>query len=1248
MSEIESNSEIESEYESDELDGFIDYEDEETQQQYQQSGNEANPITLGEGDEEPEEDRIRVFTTTLRPNETQAQKLLRAHISVLVTALGGPDHTSDVQPPPYKLGHDALACLKDIKRWIRAVDEKKQNFEVALACAESGLVANDLLVILCQWEDKMQRKETIVNKTTTEKIMLSCLELLVLLTWPIEFGPDLSEDQKLHFADIKRIHILYKKQLLTYNNGQLLKAAIRLVLPIIAKSRIDREPRENQILRMVLYLIRNILAIEPANQSTSQKGTKGSKAIASDLPLGVSQDDISINHVLQVFKKNKVLMLLLTISGSIGTEFDKDMFGELCLECIYLMIKGVSAKDVLVKKEFSKPTTNNDVVPDAINASQPLQSVTTTSGMQLQDLLSTESKKKKIQTQTMSSRHGRFGSLLSIRSADSNSFVVSGQEALIDSNSSMAKLDKSKKWKRKTYFKYDSDEYVKTTNPVYLNITGQIECMGSKLTGQGDLVSIDELALASYFLTIAWFLSYQREKIALNPDDTSLDYGSVGAALSEINFILIIGYFRDSYSNKRWNSLHVAMLCFKELLQISNSIFGKKHKSSIFDDDEADSQHEIDKELAEGIIRKLFSFSDFLNIITLIPQTAAKHSPDYLQVSISVVHILLKAFENFANEDVKLYIQSKRKQRKKSRTRINDLDKSTEDRLRDVIYASDEELDQLSAKEITQERKLDFKKTEAKFFHQNIVSTYIEYFSRYQDLSDQEIKICLSYFHRLFVIRKDYTGIFRLDFMQMLHKLRNHLPRGGSLRLQVEEFIYYFMKKLKVALERFPLPIELLFPRMEDTETKVFLATGELYEKPESNSYIRGAKLAKDLEFVRDFDLDTKIKILVSQLHIEEKQALLNWLISELDRIISDRILDSESIAELTNASNQFRRLFINNGYLRLLLRLVGFDLPYTMEETPELGTSTDIEHLTKVTELIKKWNTSQPVLFEDDKSPSFFLRTRESTYNDDEYEEDGYDGKTNNYDEEDDDAIAFETEGVPRKFASQLDELDELERQLSHRGKERDRSSAHDNIRGKARKKSKNVEHKKKKSSETSKRKRRIPRDILGDDTSSQHIIKSSEFVNDSDDESDDEKDKEFFDREERMRQLLSEMGGAATPQQLLEIQKVWKTMKSSGNDKTATIVDKAVKEVGLFVGDTDDEDEDGDVAQSQTIHTSPEPEVNVQDTADLSDATSNTSDMESEPESAKRKLSIAEDDEEEISHQTKRKRVVISDDEE
>ncbi|KAI5964307.1 TOF1 [Candida pseudojiufengensis] len=888
MSDSETDSNIEDDYHNlEEFEDFIEFSDEERpivideKQLSEINSHKNNPTVINvddeEEEEEPEEDKIRTLTTTLKPNETQAQKLLKAHISVLISALGGIDYASDIKPSPYKLGHDALACLKDIKRWIKAVDEKQNNYEVALACAECGLIQNDLIIILSQWESKMQKKRPIKNKMSMEKIMLSCLEILVLLTWPIEFSNNLSDNQKLLYTNIKKNHVIYKKHILNYNDGQTLKAIIRLVLPVIAKSKIDREPRDNQILRLVLYLIRNLLAIEPPTSSVSSKSSHKSMVATADLPAGVTQDDISINKILRIFKKNKVLMLLLTISGSIGTEFDKDLFGEICLECIYLMVKGLNSKDVL-----QKPPQDENIV----SASAPIAPISTTVGLQLSDMLATEAKKKQAHTSNIATRHGKFGTLLSIRSSDSNSYVVSGEEALIGTDGTMDKLDKSKTWQNKSHFKYDSDDFIKTTTPVYLNNEGRIllnkfieefllegcfnnliEIMASKLTSQSEYSQTDELSNASYFFTISWFLNYQREHINLN-GSKNYDFGSVRAALSEINFILIVSYFRDSFTNKLWNSLHVAMICFKELLQISNSIFGKQklQQNEYDDDNEVIIQHEIDRELAEGIIRKLFSFNDFLNILVQIPQIAFKHSPKFLGESIKVITIILKSFESFAKEDLQLYVQTKRRQKRQNKSRINDLDRDNENKLSNAIYESDEELVKENIKEVTRERKLNFAKTEIRFFNQSIVTSYIEYLSRYQDLTHEDIKICISYFHKLFVIKKDYNGLFRLDFLQLLSKLKNHLPRGSSIRNKIEEFIYYFMKKFKIALTRFPNIIEILFPRIEESSTKCYLSTGELYEldylndkykiKDKNGDYVRLNGFGNDDEEYRGNDDD--------------------------------------------------------------------------------------------------------------------------------------------------------------------------------------------------------------------------------------------------------------------------------------------------------------------------------------------------------------------------------------------------------
>ena len=61
------------------------------------------------------------------------------------------------------LGDDALACLKDIKRWLKLFDEKTNSLDVARCLAESNLVKGDLLEILATWpedatEDRLKSK----------------------------------------------------------------------------------------------------------------------------------------------------------------------------------------------------------------------------------------------------------------------------------------------------------------------------------------------------------------------------------------------------------------------------------------------------------------------------------------------------------------------------------------------------------------------------------------------------------------------------------------------------------------------------------------------------------------------------------------------------------------------------------------------------------------------------------------------------------------------------------------------------------------------------------------------------------------------------------------------------------------------------------------------------------------------------------------------------------------------------------
>jgi len=66
------------------------------------------------------------------------------------------------------LGDDALAVLKDIKRWLRLYDDRLHRLDVARLLAEANLIKGDLLEILATWP------EDAVDSGFRSKIALLC------------------------------------------------------------------------------------------------------------------------------------------------------------------------------------------------------------------------------------------------------------------------------------------------------------------------------------------------------------------------------------------------------------------------------------------------------------------------------------------------------------------------------------------------------------------------------------------------------------------------------------------------------------------------------------------------------------------------------------------------------------------------------------------------------------------------------------------------------------------------------------------------------------------------------------------------------------------------------------------------------------------------------------------------------------------------------------------------------------------
>lgn len=1139
------------------------------------------------------------------------KRILQAHISVLVSALGGPDHSTP--GAPYKLGHDALACLKDLKRWLRSVDERNGSFDVALACSECRLVPNDLAVILCQWQKPPRLK-------SVEKVMLASLELLVLLTWPIDVNRRTLMKDYAPRTNARRAQLLYKHHLLTYRDGLTIKAVVGLGLPALTKQPHDREPRDINILRLIVFFLRNILYIEPLPPSKAPKGLTNS----APLPLGLSADDISLNVVITAFHKNNALLFLSSIAHSVLATLFDDAFGSLLVECLSLLTRGIKVLDLIVPAG-AKARAGSKLASVASSETSIVAPASTAAGLQLNDLLTEESNRKKLQKNTMATRHGRFGSLLSIQNPSSaSSYTVSGQEALASTHTTLDKLDRSKKWHKPSSFRYDANEYLEN-NPVHLSMAAStallnfvnqfllsgcfnnvVRFAARSLTsasndhslGRGSILeAIDGHELAAYFLSTAWFLRFKRERAAHYtrlktlppPTEDSTDYGSVGAALSEVHFVLLVSYFRAAFDAKDYDALHVAMICFREMLLISHAVFILARSQREIELDSPDDVNE-DRELAEGIIRKLFSQKHFLDMVINVPKQAAKHSPEYLNVVVATVHILLKCFEALANEDVKLFIQTRRKMSKLNRPMNSAVDSHHWHLIGDTDSLEPNEEDEAEIKYITQERKLDFNNTEVRFFHAETVSTHIAYLSRFEDLTHEEIKRGISFFHRLFVVRKDYSALYRLDFMSLILRLRNHLPRGSSIRSHVEEFIVYFMKKFKGALERFPLPLEVLFPRMENLELKAYLSTGDVEaksstpgksggpKKPATSSYFSTdapqPRAAPLLRFSNDSaSLDEKIGALLY--HMMKKptaKKLLKFILSELSRLKNELDLGSTSLSLRLNLAN--RKSMINDGHLRLLVDTIGFDLPFLQNDDTVLRKGISAHDLSHSAELIEKWirfhegplGDVEPFL--DQIHPYYFseeqLQFGQKCFSNLRIGAPVDEAESASLGLNDD--LVYKLVGLARRkdhdetfVPADYGDDDENE---EFEDDEDDENDKNQRISGRSRKRRARFVDSDDEEEPKEKKVKKM----------TEMITKSAEMVNDSDDESDDERVNKFFDQEQKLRDLIQKTGGIVSKEQLEIFKDSWKKIiTTNSGEHVKEAIEKAAS---LFVNDSDDED--------------------------------------------------------------------------
>lgn len=1050
--------------------------------------------------------------------------VIKAQVVNLVSSLGGPDLT--VEGRPYKLGADALACLRDLTKLLRS-DELRDRSDVARCIADTNLVTNDLLEILTEWELLSESKKNGAGKHF-DRIALACLELLVPLTWPIELNRDTSTEHQFASAPhLAKARLQYKRAVLMHSQNRILKAVLRLGLPSLRIPLFKRSPREEGILKLIVFFLRNILAIDVQSAALA-----GYAASSTDK----SEDDVSRSTTIKVLKEQNALKFLLMLGSEMGREF-VEQDGSL-LECLFHLLKGIKPENLYgvfnSKTSLHNPTNfldgiNPEGAEQEAEAGDEEQSLKLGS---LADYLNVEKRMKNRLNKKAPSRHNRFGTLVSVEFPPDQKINLSGSTGISNFKNSFDKLDQAKKWKRPRQFRPNDpwDKLVVLTksaskflkdfveqfldaafNPFVLQIRKMIDDNSNRFLKPHGM----------YFLyVVAWFLGEYRCRLRYCKGTLS-DFGLIGAALSQKTFSL---YGRLLVENVDIpaklddtgicsSTTHTGLLCFKEIL----AIISEMEKTGDIED----------QDIAENIKKRLFYEEYVLNAFVELGRRAHKKSISFMRACIELIYVLLKMLEKYAHQHTSLWVKSRRNQ--KSKKGMAKGEETAADFDGD-LSEGEEESAEAESKRVTTERKWNFTRYQARFINESTVELYNSFLTYHEELTEEEVCMCISFIARCCVKCNAQAIFFRADFLRTLQQLllrQKELPHTSKARRNTEKFAVYFMRILQETLERSPsLIVEMLFPKQPND----IYYYNHGYDKPTKES---GAskQSAFEWEFKED-DLtpERRLAILVAALIDNDQGYHVEWLMENLSNCYdarkdkffakSDmgRAGNDSDIQEFLGNTDGLENVQLpvsdqspaKNSLVKKLLQECGLSMDQKLNIiVPAQLSSKQLEFDIKI---LKRY-MFEPVEFDNGGTAADQLRR--SVADDvagDIYEDSEDERFIDDADvEEDEDGLHDsrfsalpEDERMARLMILQQDKKrrgNKLEKKNAKkkRSADDDDSEEEDDTNGEARKRRKKAAQ-----AEAEKIKQ----------------LKSTAFVNDSDDESDEERDTAFFEREKRLRE--------------------------------------------------------------------------------------------------------------------------------
>ncbi|KAM3501075.1 hypothetical protein MY10362_005856 [Beauveria mimosiformis] len=1091
---------------------------------------------------------------------------VRAHITSLISALGGISADDDGQ---YQLGDDALEVLRDIKRWIRFYDEKTNRMDVARCVYEGNLIRGDLIPILAKWpEDSMDNK-------FKSRLVLACIEIMVPLTWPIDKDKDkMTVNHHRHIPVLELAQLQYKSAIINFDGARLLHSAVRCAIPSMAIPIGERTSRDQGIIKLILFLIRNIAMIAPS---------PGAK-------FDGDETQISRSTTIDAFSYQDVFVLLLTIASNMGEDFRTE--DTTVMEIIYHLVKQVDVATLFMdESQLNKAKAG-----------------------ELSDLMKKESAMLQGYNRKGPTRHNRFGTMVWVKRDDGKMTSLSGQDVLADAATRNKKMDDSKSFRPTRRGKKENQDEKDLGLPTHLTPSAakQLRSFVEEFLDSGFnplflhvRKSIDREAShimsfhrRQFFYLISWFLKAEqgrrkRNKSAnKNTAEEISSFSLIASVLNQEMFITLSKGLHESYDDKDWPSLSAAMRCFTQILLTIQEM--------------TEQGTEDDQEIAENVLSRLFYEESTHDVIANIARTYKDQGFEYLDAATELVHHFLRVLEAYSKQNVDMQIRSRKRARRKKKAdaQQNGADEEEND---------DSGQDEAHVERASKDRKFDFHRFTSRFTPQGVVDTFMSFTKYYRELDDAQLKRAHRYIYRLAFKQEMSVMLFRVDTLDMLLNMiqgPDALHKSSRMFKDWEELIkQVFRKCYKKIQDRPELIVEMLFSKLP--ATAFFLEYG--YEKQTSVARAK-PRPAAELVFKHTTEHDQQVGIAVGALLDKNESDHVQWLkkilsTAEIERrswsnandelLANDNPFDDAEMAEVPQEpklppvftvrpdSAERRRAMFKNPYLRLLLNLAGARLlGPASEETPEsvwiIPAEVTANQLKDALHYINQGEFNPPT-FEDGTSAEQQLKRKTVSRKKAAFDDDDA-GDDDSLDDFLDNGVMFPAGGPTarkaidepkkpkksRKRRSALKEIDDQEREERSR-KRRDKE------REKARK------------------------------------IKSALYVKDGDDDFDADEDEEFFARERAIKARAEQAARSAV--------RGFADEDSTPLQRTAA----KRKSAALLDNGTDDEDEEDSLQFAQRMPGS-------QSAADASETDENVVDGSEAERPKRRRLSPDTDEDEDV----------------